>query len=185
MPKEKEAIGITLLDVLTNSFAAALLLMTIVAATVGNGDGDQTQAQPGDGTDYVVRAQFGADKKLERPDPPVLTILLTFKGNNARRVQLRVDGADETRGIALRQGLYRPEQWSVFRRGQLESSWQVQLAQNGGLPDSVYALVTIGNKGLAPFTLPVRDDVPLLEIDEPATTDASIKIFNQPIPTLY
>jgi hypothetical protein len=185
MPKEKEAIGITLLDVLTNTFAAALLLMTIVAATVGSGDGNRTESEPGDGTDYVIAAQFGEDKKLERPDPPVITILLTFKGRGAERVRLAAEGTDENQFVSVRQGLYRPEQWSVFRRGNLERGWNVQFAAGSSLPDSVYVLISIGNKGLAPLTLPVGNAAELLEIDEPATTDESIKIFSQPVPTLY
>lgn len=185
MSEKKEAIGITLLDVLTNSFAAALLLMTIVAATVGSSEGSQTDSKPGDGTDYVIAAQFGENKKLERPDPPVFTALLIFKGRGAERVRLKFEGNEENKLVAIRQGLYRPEQWSVFRRGRLERSWSVKFTADSNLPDSVYILMTIGNKGLAPLTLPMENAVALLEIDEPATTDKSIKIFGQPVPNLY
>lgn len=184
MPKEKESVGITLLDVLTNSFAAALLLMTIVAATVGSGEGDPNQAKPGDGTDYVVSAQFGLKKKMERPDPPVLTILLTFKGGDSRRVMLRAAAESGKPEATIRQSLFRPEQWSVFRRGSLKTPWQIDMADTGTVPDSVYVLITIGNTGVAPVTVPVQKGAPLLEITEPATTDAAIRIFNQPISTL-
>ncbi len=184
MPKEKESIGISLLDVLTNSFAAALLLMTIVAATVGSGDGDPNQAKPGDGTDYVVSAQFGLDKKLERPDPPVLSILLTFKGGNAQGVKLRAAALSDKTEATIRQSFFRPEQWSVFRRGSIKTPWLVEMDCTGTVPDSLYVLITIGNTGIAPITVPVQKSGSLLEITEPATTDAAIRIFNQPISTL-
>lgn len=185
MPKENESVGTSFLDVLTNTFAAALLLMTIVAATVGSGEGDPNQAKPGDGTDYVVSAPFGVNKKMDRPDPPVLTILLLFIGGDAQRVMLRATAEKGKPEAVVRQGLFRPEQWSVSRRGNIKDPWRVNLDFAGTVPpDSVHILITIGNTGVAPIVVPVQKGVPLLKITEPATTDAAIEIFNQPLPTL-
>lgn len=183
MPKEKDTVGITLLDVLTNSFAAALLLMTIVAATAGSGDGNPEQQQPGDGTDYVVTAPFDKKKKLERKDPPVLTMLLDFKGPNADRVRLNLDRTNNN--ITIRQGVFRPGQWSVFRRGEVNARWSVHLECPGAPPDSVYVLITLGNKGFQPLTVAVQQNAPLLVIEEPVASDMNVLVFNQPVPTHY
>lgn len=175
--EEKDGIKYAFLDVLTGFFAAALLLMTILAASIGSNG--QTSNKSGDGVDYVVSVPFGTEKTQSRPDPEVLTILLAFKGPAKNRVQLELKGMLGGE-VSLQQGLFRPEMWSIFRRGDLQKSWSVQFSDQALRPDSVSILVSLGEKALKPLHLAVPTGEPFLTIKEPVKSDESIMIFNQP-----
>ena len=172
MAKNKASLEYSLLDLLTNSFAAAMLLMAIVATTMGQigGDVDRNDVvEPGDKNIVTVLL---TKKKKEKPDPPIVTVQLRLIGPNSSKAKLKVEGAAASeKQISIGQGAFDQDHWMCVRKGALEEEWVMGWSkQRFTSADSIHLTITLGSAAIFSSVIPGKTEQPLLQVAEPAKT---------------
>ncbi|MBV6504653.1 MAG: hypothetical protein ILNGONEN_00203 [Syntrophorhabdaceae bacterium] len=146
MPKRpNDAFGLSLLDVLSNALGATILLMMIVAASLGKGDEKRRNlpVEEGEGENVTVLDFY---PEPSRSSLHLLVIQIRLFGDDAEFCSLRIEGEQDSCTIA--QGINKRSEWLVTRKGRLERQWFVVLEAQKTLPDSFSVLATSDDQPL-------------------------------------
>lgn len=141
--------------------APTMLLMMIVAASLGKGDEKRRNlpVEEGEGENVTVVDFY---REPSKSSLHLLVMQIRLFGGDADLCSLRIEGERDSCTVA--QGINKRLEWLITRKGRLDRQWFVVLKAHTALPDSFSVLAT-------------SDDQPL--ISEVRRLDKNIGIFER------
>ncbi|MCG3158228.1 MAG: hypothetical protein DKINENOH_04869 [bacterium] len=136
--------GLSLMDVLSNALGGTLLLMMIVAASIGLRDEEQRElpAEEGGGEFETVKIIPLRRVPSDKPDLSLLVIQIRFWGS--RSIKLYLNGIESDESCSIGSIANDPSEWLVIRKGRRDNNWSViakaQSIQD--LPEKITVLAT-------------------------------------------
>lgn len=166
-------------DVLTNSLAAIMLLLTIAVTMMGKKSG--APRKPSKLQNATVTIGLAPESK-EKKVPNYNVFVGEFQFHGQGQVRLATETTDKD-AIDLYQGLYDPTRWHVRRTDSLANgSWAVRMHTEKGTVDSVSVRLSLGLHVIFHRKIKAKNGL-LLRIQEPIKQQSDIELFENQIIT--